>query len=36
MDPVVFFIVLSSFYGIIYFFDRFFKVGAPVCLKLYS
>ncbi|XP_020800647.1 membrane-bound transcription factor site-2 protease [Drosophila serrata] len=25
MDPVVFFVVLSSFYGILYFFDRFFK-----------
>lgn len=25
MDPVVFFVVLSSIYGVMYFFDRFFK-----------
>lgn len=26
MDPTVFFIVLTTLYGVLYFFDRFFKV----------
>lgn len=26
MDPTVFFIVLTTVYGVLYFFDRFFKV----------
>jgi len=35
MDPLVFFVVLASLYGVLYFFDRFFKVRSIVALEIF-